>query len=84
MDWCWPLRWWDPSQQTDGRPFVTFSHHYLGFLWKLYLVLCRWEALIMVADNRQFPDLRSIVAGTKDDRIWIFAEWVSGPAATCC
>lgn len=31
----------------------------------------------MVADNRQFPDLRRIVADTKDDRVWIFAEWVS-------
>lgn len=32
-------------------------------------------------DNRPFPDLRHIVRDAADDRIDVFAEWVSSNAA---
>ena len=38
---------------------------------------CRWEALLVVLDSRPFPDLRQVVADAADDRIYVFAEWVS-------
>lgn len=37
---------------------------------------CRWEAVILVMDGAPFPELHSIVAGSDDPRIWVFAEWV--------
>lgn len=36
-----------------------------------------WEALLVVMDNRNFPDLRDFVNGLKDDRVWVYAEWVA-------
>jgi hypothetical protein len=33
-------------------------------------------------DNRPFPDLRHIVRDAADDRIEVFAEWVSSNVAT--
>jgi len=41
------------------------------------LPICRWHALLLVMDNRPFPDLRHIVRDANDDRIQVFAEWVS-------
>lgn len=38
---------------------------------------CRWHALLLVMDNRPFPDLRHIVRDADDERIQVFAEWVS-------
>lgn len=32
---------------------------------------------MVVLDDRPFPDLQKLVASKGDDRIWIFAEWVS-------
>lgn len=40
------------------------------------LCYCRWEALLVVLDNRPFPELHSIIRELEDDRIWVFAEWV--------
>lgn len=37
----------------------------------------RWQALMVVMDNRPFPELRQIVRNMSDDRIWVYAEWVS-------
>ncbi|KAF6263567.1 hypothetical protein COO60DRAFT_1282230 [Scenedesmus sp. NREL 46B-D3] len=36
-----------------------------------------WTALLSVMDNRPFPDLRHIVRDAADDRIDVFAEWIS-------
>uniref|UniRef100_A0A383WPA8 Uncharacterized protein n=1 Tax=Tetradesmus obliquus TaxID=3088 RepID=A0A383WPA8_TETOB len=36
-----------------------------------------WTALLLVMDNRPFPDLRHIVRDAADDRIDVFAEWIS-------
>jgi hypothetical protein len=38
----------------------------------------RWEALLLVMDNRPFPDLRHVVRYNDDSRVHVFAEWVSG------
>jgi hypothetical protein len=38
---------------------------------------CRWEAVLIVADNRPFPDLHHILRDMNDTRAWVFAEWVS-------
>ena len=38
---------------------------------------CSWVAQLIVLDNRAFPDLRYIVRDLKDDRVWVYAEWVS-------
>lgn len=37
----------------------------------------RWEAVLLVLDARPFEDLHHIVQDFHDDRIWVFAEWVS-------
>ncbi len=37
---------------------------------------CRWEAVLLVLDSRPFEDLHHIAEEFKDDRIWVFAEWV--------
>ena len=37
----------------------------------------RWEALLVVMDNKPFSDLHEILQEVADDRIWVFAEWVS-------
>ncbi len=37
----------------------------------------RWEALLLVMDNRPFPELRRIMRDINDSRIWVQAEWVS-------
>lgn len=39
--------------------------------------------MLIVMDNRPFPDLRHIVRDAADERIEVFAEWVSstGPVA---
>jgi hypothetical protein len=37
----------------------------------------RWEAVLLVSDSRPFDELHAIVSSLKDDRIWVFAEWVS-------
>lgn len=42
------------------------------------LTACRWQALLLVMDNRPFPDLRHIVRDAEDERVQVFAEWVSG------
>ena len=39
--------------------------------------LRRWEAVLLVLDSRPFEDLHQIVDDFHDDRIWVFAEWVS-------
>ncbi len=39
----------------------------------------RWEALLVVMDNKPFGDLHQILQEVADDRIWVFAEWVSSP-----
>ena len=41
----------------------------------------RWEALLIVMDNKPFPDLHHILQEVTDDRVWVFAEWVSSLAA---
>lgn len=38
---------------------------------------CSWEALLLVLDNRPFPDLRHILRYNDDSRARVFAEWVS-------
>ncbi|GIL45617.1 hypothetical protein Vafri_2819 [Volvox africanus] len=37
----------------------------------------RWEALLIVMDNRPFPELRRIVREINDSRIWVQAEWIN-------
>lgn len=37
----------------------------------------RWTALLLVMDNRPFPDLRHIVRDAADERVHVFAEWIS-------
>ncbi|PNH00307.1 hypothetical protein TSOC_013878 [Tetrabaena socialis] len=37
----------------------------------------RWEAMLVVMDNRPFPELRRIVRQLNDSRIWVHAEWVN-------
>eukprot|EP00775_Hariotina_reticulata_P012502 gene12502-12637_t len=37
----------------------------------------RWVAMLLVMDNRPFPDLRHIVRDGADERIQVFAEWIS-------
>jgi hypothetical protein len=37
----------------------------------------RWEAVLLVADSRPFPDLHHILLDLNDTRAWVFAEWVS-------
>lgn len=37
----------------------------------------RWDAQMLVLDNRPFPDLRQIVRDAADERIRVIAEWVS-------
>ena len=37
----------------------------------------RWEALLVVMDSKPFGDLHYILQEFADDRIWVFAEWVS-------
>jgi hypothetical protein len=37
----------------------------------------RWEAVLLVADSRPFDELHALVSSLKDERIWVFAEWVS-------
>lgn len=37
----------------------------------------KWEALLLVLDNRPFPELRKIVRELNDPRIWVHAEWVN-------
>jgi hypothetical protein len=53
----------------------------------------RWEAIFLVMDDKPFLDLHHILSEFKDDRLWVFAEWVSGGLAawelalalmTCC
>ncbi|EFJ52303.1 hypothetical protein VOLCADRAFT_102964 [Volvox carteri f. nagariensis] len=39
--------------------------------------LGRWEALLVVMDNRPFPELRRIVRELNDSRIWVQAEWIN-------
>ncbi|KAG2428579.1 hypothetical protein HYH02_014281 [Chlamydomonas schloesseri] len=36
-----------------------------------------WEALLIVMDNRPFPELRKIVREANDSRIWVHAEWIN-------
>eukprot|EP00983_Pelagomonas_calceolata_P131745 1161806-Pelagomonas_calceolata.AAC.2 len=36
----------------------------------------RWDAYLVVLDDRPFPDLQKVVSKQGDDRIWIFSEWV--------
>lgn len=33
--------------------------------------------MLLVLDNRPFAELRETVRNTQDDRIWVYAEWVS-------
>jgi hypothetical protein len=37
----------------------------------------RWEAVLLVADSKPFPDLHHILLDLNDTRAWVFAEWVS-------
>jgi len=37
--------------------------------------LGRWDAYLVVLDDRPFPDLQKVVSKQGDDRIWIFSEW---------
>ncbi|KAG2500986.1 hypothetical protein HYH03_000808 [Edaphochlamys debaryana] len=37
----------------------------------------RWEAMLLVMDNRPFPELRKIVREVNDSRIWVHSEWIS-------
>ena len=37
----------------------------------------RWEAVLLVADSRPFPELHHILLDLNDTRAWVFAEWVS-------
>ena len=39
--------------------------------------LRRWEALLVVMDNKPFGDLHHILQEVADDRVWVFAEWVT-------
>jgi hypothetical protein len=41
----------------------------------------RWEAVLIVADSRPFPDLQQIVMEHNDTRIWVFAEWIGNEFA---
>ena len=44
--------------------------------------LCRsWEAILIVADSKPFPEMHRIIRQLEDKRIWVFAElvrWFSG------
>ncbi len=37
----------------------------------------RWEALLLVMDNRPFPDLRTLVRQANESRVSVYAEWIS-------
>ncbi|KXZ44304.1 hypothetical protein GPECTOR_69g397 [Gonium pectorale] len=37
----------------------------------------RWEAMLVVMDNRPFPELRRIVRDLNDSRVWVHAEWIN-------
>lgn len=50
--------------------------------YKPGIMPCSWEALLIVMDNRPFPELRKIVREANDSRIWVHAEWVSGRWST--
>ncbi|KAI8462605.1 MAG: hypothetical protein J3K34DRAFT_475968 [Monoraphidium minutum] len=41
----------------------------------------RWEALLVVMDNRPFPDLRHVLRYNNDSRAAVFAEWISASNA---
>lgn len=41
-----------------------------------YLLFCSWEAILVVADSKPFPQIHDVVESMNDDRIWVFAEWV--------
>lgn len=43
----------------------------------LHYAWCRWEAIFLVMDNTPFTDLHHILSEFEDDRLWVFAEWVS-------
>lgn len=43
-----------------------------------------WEAALLVLDSRPFEDLHHIVEDFQDDRIWVFAEWVSAHPVRAC
>jgi hypothetical protein len=40
----------------------------------------RWEAVILVADSKPFPDIHHILLDLNDTRSWVFAEWVRNEA----
>ncbi|GFR42383.1 hypothetical protein Agub_g3254 [Astrephomene gubernaculifera] len=47
-------------------------------LWSLRnQTVDRWEALLVVMDNRPFPDLHRILRELNDSRIWVQAEWIN-------
>jgi hypothetical protein len=71
------------KQQSHSR-FVALHHRTALLVSQPAVVLtaccclaCRWHALLLVMDNRPFPDLRHIVRDADDERIQVFAEWVS-------
>ncbi|MEW5310668.1 MAG: hypothetical protein WDW38_002444 [Sanguina aurantia] len=37
----------------------------------------KWEAMLLVLDNRPFADLRETVRNAHDDRVWVYAEWIN-------
>ncbi|KAK9811560.1 hypothetical protein WJX72_005917 [[Myrmecia] bisecta] len=36
----------------------------------------RWEAVLLVMDSKPFEDLQYILQDLKDERVWVFAEWI--------
>jgi hypothetical protein len=62
---------WRKDQNTH-----TYTRTPLRVLLLLQLIR-RWEANLVVMDDRPFPDLQKMVAHEQDERIWVFAEWVS-------
>jgi hypothetical protein len=41
-----------------------------------YVLLNRWEALILVMDGKPFEDLPYILQRVNDDRVWMYADYV--------
>jgi hypothetical protein len=45
-------------------------------LVKLAGTWCRWQALLVVMDNRPFNDMAHMLQRFRDDRISLYASWV--------
>ena len=72
--WGWQPTPYPPTPHPALPPLACLHHFFIR----------SWEAVLIVLDSRPFSDLHHIVADLNDDRVWVFAEWVSyrlSPAA---